>query len=98
MHFVDFTILLLGSVFMGFFYAACALGPALGFMIGKPVLNTYVDLVLVSGVFIYLVHLVFLIHGAHGQKVYSHRYVTIERLGILYPATVESSASFRAAM
>ena len=41
-----------GSVFMGFFYAACALGPALGFMIGKPVLNTYVDLVLVSGVFI----------------------------------------------
>ena len=37
-----------GSFYMGIFYALCAVGPALGFMIGKPVLNTYVDLVQVS--------------------------------------------------
>lgn len=37
-----------GSLFMGIYYAACAIGPALGFIIGMPVLNAWVDIVQVS--------------------------------------------------
>lgn len=33
-----------GSLYLGTFYSFAAVGPALGFMIGMPVLNTYVDI------------------------------------------------------
>ena len=43
-HIVEVTDRGQGSLYLGVYYAACAFGPALGFIIGMPILNTWVDI------------------------------------------------------
>lgn len=47
-HIDEITIRGDGSLYLGIFYAAAALGPGIGFVIGLPILNTWIDINQVS--------------------------------------------------